>query len=275
VTCGELEDLGLAGNIALGDCFVIPQVIFEQCFCKEIETQSPGPGPSDPLEVCNICGEGMQVTIPGGLIEVPGGNPFSCQELEILGNGGQILPADCLVVPDLIHDICGCAPCPNGLCHHEDNLLEHNVTVPPATFLIPGGPPTPSPSLLNSTTSAPTLLPGTIATQPTEAPASTCNPDQKGGFGDNSGTPTVVDYLYEVITTPLTLASALQSILSSALQPAISASLLSTLFSQLCPNPSQRNLLQHRSRRLNVVGLSAEPQDELVQGGEFLKCTGR
>jgi hypothetical protein len=264
LTCGELEDRGLEGDFSLGDCLVIPEAINATCECivePDFKFEFPNP-------VCNVCGEGMMVTAPDATINLPDFS-VSCADLSLRAFDGEVAESDCAVFPGLLVDLCGCmeAPPPTSSptctpgregegCRHDDD---------------PDPEETPSPMMPSPTSdTVPSQAPATspVDTTPPSSPAPTIQ--DSGGctsgtalFGSNTGTGNQVEFLYEAITTPQTVNSALRGILTATIEPAVSASLLSGLFGGLC---SRR--LQAR-RRLEVLGLSTQPDDELQSGGEF------
>lgn len=250
---------------------------------------------------CYICGqEGLEISLPNATIDITG-EAMSCRDLELLALEGGIPPNQCPFVPSLATLTCGCS----SLSNTEPTQAPFDVTTssPLSPFALPTvspAPPfatpidstpssaspfatsielTPSPMSPFATpidsTPSPTLPPSlpidSTPSQPTLATSTPSNnespdcSDGSGSFGDTSGIETEVEFLYEAITTPDTVASALANILTTTFEPALAAALVSGIFSSVCSRRLQRR------RRLEVLGLSAKPNDELIVSGMFLK----
>jgi hypothetical protein len=251
---------------------------------------------------CYICGEeGSKVSLPNAIINVIG-EAMTCSELETLALGGGISPEECPYLPVVSFLTCGCSsptssqPAPSSV---------PNVSAPsPAPFSMPvdafpnqaptsttvDSTPSPAPiftQVFSTPSPAPISTPvDTSSRQPTSLPTpddsapspptqfassppsnslvSDCG-DGSGSFGDTSGSETEVEYLYEAITTPETVETALRNILTTTFEPALGTALISGIFSSVC---SRR--LQWR-RRLEVKGLSVRPNDELIESGTWMK----
>lgn len=170
----------------------------------------------------------MELTNPDAVIQLDGGEPQTCAELQEKGIGGSITRTDCLAFPTAIQDVCGC-----------------KELGAPTIAPVPVGPP-----------------PTTTAPAPTDAPEPNCSGSQ-GTFGVESGTEYEMEFFYEIVTTGNTVATAIQNILTTRFEPALSAALLSGVFSSICSRRLQIG------RRLDVVGISARPNDELLTNGKF------
>ena len=57
---------------------------------------------------CSVCGAGMQVGNPFGIVDLPLAAPIFCTILEAFGNVGFYPPTDCTALPPLINDVCQC-----------------------------------------------------------------------------------------------------------------------------------------------------------------------
>lgn len=65
ITCGELENKGLAGNLALPRCFLLEQRIFDVCECRETEDE-----PLEPLtSIYDTIAHDSQFSILKGLLD--------------------------------------------------------------------------------------------------------------------------------------------------------------------------------------------------------------
>jgi hypothetical protein len=266
ITCRQLEKLGLSGSIHAEECPFVPVIAAITCGCGGQPNLEPTSSPSMNVDVCHVCGEGMMVGVPDGVLELPSGT-LTCAQLQKQGLAGQLAGGDCALIPQTIGDVCGCvaiSPTHSPSCSSSDcgSTLEGNVTLSPN---VDPRSPTSAPVLIDPST--PTSLPTPSVTPPSSHASSPGCTDSTGSFGKTAGTGTQVKYLYEAITTPQTVTSALTHILTTTFEPALSAALLSGLFSSIC---SRR--LQAR-RRLDVIGLDAKPNDELVGSGTFLETT--
>ena len=57
---------------------------------------------------CSVCGVGMEVGDPFGVVDLPLAEPIWCFILEAFGDVGLVSPTDCAVLPPLINDVCQC-----------------------------------------------------------------------------------------------------------------------------------------------------------------------
>ena len=70
---------------------------------------APTPAPTNPdIFVCEICGEGLSVTVPDGVVSIPTQGDFACSELETSASMGLIAPGQCALLPPFVTDPCGC-----------------------------------------------------------------------------------------------------------------------------------------------------------------------
>lgn len=261
-----------------------------------LESSTP---PATQSSACYICGEeGSEVSLPNAIIDITG-QPMTCSELEILALEGGISPEECPFLPVVSFLTCGCSsptsspPAPSSVpvaaapsaapfstpVDAFPNLSPSSTPVdstPSPVFTPVNSTPSPAPisTPVDSTSSQPALFPTPVGSTPSpSAPWATSAPngsvvsecsDGSGSFGDTTGSETEVEFLYEAITTPETVASALSNILTTTIEPALGAGLISGIFSSVC---SRR--LQWR-RRLEVIGLSIKPNDELVGSASCL-----
>ena len=69
----------------------------------------PTPAPTNPdIFVCEICGEGLSVTIPEGVVSIPTQGEFTCSELEMSASMGLIAPGQCALLTSFVTEPCGC-----------------------------------------------------------------------------------------------------------------------------------------------------------------------
>lgn len=90
-----------------------PELSAEHCDCETgeaVPTTTPSilpnttPCPRAPLNGCSVCGEGLCVTDPQGVISYPGQPPASCDTLEVAG--GLLDPSQCESLPELVAEAC-------------------------------------------------------------------------------------------------------------------------------------------------------------------------
>ena len=92
-----------------------------------------------PPDVCLVCGDGMVVTKPDGIVAIPNPLPnfplstttIPCSTLQEWGLAGQISLSKCTSLPGLTTSVCGCAP-----------SVDLPVVVPPASNNCPPVPAT-------------------------------------------------------------------------------------------------------------------------------------
>ncbi len=266
ITCRQLEKLGLRGSIRAEECPFVPVIASITCGCGGQPNLEPTSAPSINIDVCHVCGDGMTVGVLDGVLELPSGT-VTCKKLQEQGLTGQLEGGDCALIPETIGDICGCvaiSPTQSPSCSSSDcgSPPENNVSYSPN---VDPSSPTTAPVLIGPSTPTNVLNPA-VTLPSSDTPSLECT-DSAGAFGKTVGAASQVKYLYEAITTPQTVTSALSHILTTTFEPALSAALLSGIFSAIC---SRR--LQAR-RRLDVIGLDAKPNDELVGSGKFFEAT--
>lgn len=59
--------------------------------------------------VCSICGEGLEVTIPDGVVTIPQNGDFMCSDLEAFGEQGGFDASTCTLLASFVESPCGCA----------------------------------------------------------------------------------------------------------------------------------------------------------------------
>jgi hypothetical protein len=253
VTCEELELMGLNGEIPSEQCPFVPIFASLRCGCDDIVSDAtPSPSTNSGL-ICYICGEGKKVGYPEFVLELPG-DKLTCGQLEDRGLSGVLTEEECILLPQAIDDPCDCRS--NNETKPTSPTCEGNDCN--GTFIETNSPtsiPSHSPSIIISKSSSPMGITGLSA----------CHASTGGVFGDTIGAEALVEYLYEAITTPETVPSALANILSSTIEPAVTSYLVTDLFSFVC----NRHLAQ--SRRLAIIGLSPVPDDELLTKGRQLQ----
>ena len=128
-SCAAFQILGAEGFIDPMTCTELKDVV-EPCGCAPIgtplvpttpapvapvapTTSSPSMASGNPILLsstfpeCKVCGEGLNVTLPGSVIQLAEGQAYSCAELELLGAEGFVDPMTCALLPALSSP-CGC-----------------------------------------------------------------------------------------------------------------------------------------------------------------------
>ena len=170
-TCGALELAGAFGFIDPGFCPIMPGFVGE-CGC-EVAPDTPAPvtlppalGPIPPspgFPPCNVCGEGLEITNPDFVVEIPGQRPATCSAFALAGTGGFIDPDTCPAIPGLIMG-CGCAAI-SGAPVTAAPVTAAPVTPAPVT----AAPVTPAPVTAAPVTPAP-VTPAPVTPAPTPNP---------------------------------------------------------------------------------------------------------
>jgi hypothetical protein len=248
ITCEELEIMGLNGEIPSEQCPFVSIFTTLRCGCDDIFSV-PAPSPSKNGKViCFICGKGRKVGNPEFLLRIPG-DKLTCAQLEDRGLSGDLTEAECSLLPQAVDEPCDCTAynetiSPSPTCDQKDCNGTSIESISPKSIS------TPMPSI-TSDVSSPMEITGLSA----------CHDATGGVFGVTTGAEALVEYLYEAITTPETVSSALANILSATIEPAVTSYLVTEIFSSVC----NRRLLS--SRRLSVIGLSPVPEDDLLTKG--------
>eukprot|EP00978_Attheya_sp_CCMP212_P019630 scaffold55259_cov58-Attheya_sp.AAC.1 len=168
---------------------------------------------------------------------------------------------------------------------HTKYLDELDLLDPPPVLVVPT--PTPTPTSTSTptpgpSTSAPSHLPTVShapSRSPTVAPSVECTSDETGSFGVSTGNAIQITYNYE-IETSTTDTNKLVDFIIPALEKAVSDKLVPLFFGGLneCGSNGERMLQQeqqHLQRRLRLVGLSGNPPDSEIDGGESVVCTAK
>jgi hypothetical protein len=125
-SCADFAQLGLMGYLTVDICSGSIEFISTRCGCASLlaapslsppATLTPSEqeegldmGPNPP---CNICGEGNEVTLLHPNVVIPGQEVIpTCGEFAAGGFAGWIPTESCRFAPDLVFDLCGCAPAP-------------------------------------------------------------------------------------------------------------------------------------------------------------------
>eukprot|EP00547_Thalassionema_nitzschioides_P013060 CAMPEP_0194261996 /NCGR_PEP_ID=MMETSP0158-20130606/46317_1 /TAXON_ID=33649 /ORGANISM="Thalassionema nitzschioides, Strain L26-B" /LENGTH=929 /DNA_ID=CAMNT_0039002139 /DNA_START=67 /DNA_END=2856 /DNA_ORIENTATION=+ len=138
ILCSELELTGLAGNIPLNQCGLLPDLI-EVCECRDCDLrsaspsitplQSPSPSgsptlmpslmpttlnngftpcPDVPPGGCSVCGDGKCITSPDTEVDIGAEDPLSCADIEKAGLDGTLSDSECTLLQTFIDEPCAC-----------------------------------------------------------------------------------------------------------------------------------------------------------------------
>lgn len=114
----------------------------------------------------------------------------------------------------------------------------------------------------------PHLMPTEVMSDTSDnARTSECVSDTEGFFGDTNSNGLSLEYYYELDYDTRILHRVNQSVLKF-LQNKISDLLIPVLFVRTCSN-SRRELTERLRRRLEIIGISALPEDVILTGGTF------
>jgi hypothetical protein len=99
-TCGELDATLGEELIDVFSCAVI------QLFSYDVCCNSSTPEPF----LCALCGAGMDITIPDGVVSIPTQPDTTCAELEVAAAAGAISRLQCPLLQPFVTTPCGCMP---------------------------------------------------------------------------------------------------------------------------------------------------------------------
>lgn len=120
---------------------------------------------------CDVCGEGLSVTLPDEIFAFPGQPAVPCGTLEGAGEAGLIPDANCPFIPGLIEETCGCLPPTVAPVPEPTPAPVPAPTDAPAPDPTPAPVPNPTPAPLPNPTPAPVQNP-----TPSPVPNPTPNP---------------------------------------------------------------------------------------------------
>lgn len=112
VTCDQLQDAGLTGQVPLAQCPLLPPLL-SVCDCAPGDLPTDPPAPTDPpggptpcpdvpADGCSVCGEGLCVTIPDGIFVFPNQPSTPCNILEQAGFDGLVPIESCKLLLSLL-----------------------------------------------------------------------------------------------------------------------------------------------------------------------------
>jgi len=263
ITCGELEDRGIEGELAKGDCVMLPNLISGTCQCRDnAEFNITNPE-------CSICGENMVVNNLDGVVNIVGPGVISCSQLEAQGFAGQLSTADCLTAPSYVRDACDCIAAPNST-EPQKNLKENisrSQKAPLTSSLLSEAAPPSSKSaphyqtidMITEKEISTTLLDTESSFESTHlvlepsSPVFTKIPVIK--CGEESSAAQEVNYFFEAVIAAETSAKSVSAIITS-FETALSTALLTKFFRHFCA--SQVYEMQDLNLS-NITGVSTRP----------------
>ena len=96
LTCAELESAATAGSINATQCSLLASFTQGPCGCTKASF------------VCDICGNGGNITIPDGIVQIPTQPNRTCAKLYDAAIGGNISQVQCSLLPPFTSTPCGC-----------------------------------------------------------------------------------------------------------------------------------------------------------------------
>jgi hypothetical protein len=112
-TCGELDfTLGLDSYDGFL-CSFIQLSSYDTCCNSSRPATTPGtisPAPTPESFVCALCEEGMNITIPDGVVTIPTQPDRTCAEVEDSAAAGAITRLQCPLLQPFVTSPCGCMP---------------------------------------------------------------------------------------------------------------------------------------------------------------------
>jgi len=100
LTCAELQEQGLAGNLTPAECNEAEFSIRTTCGCT----------PEGGFAQCSICGQGSETLAPEAEISITGLPATTCGDLQAQGLNGTLNPSQCVASQVAAAVSCSCAP---------------------------------------------------------------------------------------------------------------------------------------------------------------------
>jgi len=107
-TCYSILSAGLDGAISIEDCGAVQTSVEQECGCY-VDEQTPAPS-EGPFQ-CPVCGNGMFVTQPEGIVNPE--NSMTCAQYQEEAARGRIDEDQCSVLQQMSEEACGCQPPPS------------------------------------------------------------------------------------------------------------------------------------------------------------------
>jgi hypothetical protein len=105
MTCAGLYERSLLGIIQETQCTQIQPFVRESCGCMDYV---PDPTEAPTVFECPICGDGLRVTNPDGVVVIPTQPDRTCAELLYAASVGNINPNQCRLLHPFVLTPCGC-----------------------------------------------------------------------------------------------------------------------------------------------------------------------
>jgi hypothetical protein len=128
-TCGNMQQRGYDGQLSPAECIAVQIEASATCSCAASDY------------ICNICGEGEEMSLPEANLTVPDlAMMFNCGDLELAALDGMITPTECIVIAPVASIACGCAPAnfTCSICGEGMTPTELNATFIPGEELTCG-----------------------------------------------------------------------------------------------------------------------------------------
>ncbi|KAL3924716.1 MAG: hypothetical protein SGILL_000874 [Bacillariaceae sp.] len=106
MTCAGLLTRSETGIIQETQCLQIQPFVEEACGCVDVAVLAPTEAPT--AFECNVCGDGLKVTHPEGVVVIPTQPDRTCAQLEEAASIGNINPNQCRLLHPFVLTPCGC-----------------------------------------------------------------------------------------------------------------------------------------------------------------------
>lgn len=106
MSCAGLQRRSQLGIIQETQCTQIQPFVKESCGCMDAALLEPTEAPT--AFKCNICGGGMRVSNPNGVVVIPTQPDRTCAQLQNAASIGNINPNQCQLLHPFVNTPCGC-----------------------------------------------------------------------------------------------------------------------------------------------------------------------
>jgi hypothetical protein len=130
MSCAGLEQRSKLGIIQEPQCIQITPFVQESCGCVDQAVVDPTEAPT--AFECNICGDGMRVTDPEGVVVIPTQPDRTCSELEHAASVGNINANQCRLLHPFVLTPCGCTDEDSVAPSDTPSLFPTAPTISPA-----------------------------------------------------------------------------------------------------------------------------------------------
>jgi hypothetical protein len=108
MSCAAVQQRADMGIIQETQCIQIQPFVRESCDCLDVEMVPTPPTASPTAYECQICGEGLRVTKPDGVVVIPTQPDRTCAVLLEAAAIGNINPSQCHLLHPFVLGPCGC-----------------------------------------------------------------------------------------------------------------------------------------------------------------------